>query len=592
MPAGSTLFKYICWDTDAYWGYFPPGDYKIVSPSTITPGIESSSRVNVTNYVSAAGLCTFTIPNSALATTRMRLTITNNTGGALSPAVNSVKMYDVTHQALVDAGEIFHPAFLANLQGAWVLRTIDICGINNNVYPWLSSTDIVPYANYQGGYKTPRGFNTSTWPPELVGKLAKKLNTGIWWNAPPTVEGEDRLIQYRTVAATDLFTTYQTHIPGANYYNWVSVAPPVVNGDVLFMKYDVTPVALFNPALPIGPYYVINRNATDFQLSLTPGGAAVDVTVTLDGNDTNVSWLQGYYKYYDQLPVMRAAMARLYAEYPTCPEIHTEYANENWNFGLYKTFGYCRDVGTWVANGSVGTNVAAIGHAYYNLQAWKVTEEYYPRNVCKRTYAGQLWPGSLQAGLDFTDPSFVSAGQPVYNILDEVAVAPYHVPCHGTLGIYGDYPAWSFAEMMAANAHTWNSAQWRAELANNLLNMDIYIGQWRTLLNSKRAGVPLTTYEMGQGWFFNPPPPYSVGTQAHNLHLAFITHWFGPTGSSSRSDYKARVFDTWQLDLANHLGAGGEWYTGYQQFSWGREWYYGAGSDLLTWHKTQFISRP
>ena len=130
------------------YSYIKPGNYAVTSASGVTMTIDGSTGIS--NIVSSTSRCTFTVDTQSsgdyLADIIIR--ITNSTGSAKN--VTDIKCFHVDHESLLNAGEIFNPDFLDDLQHVAVVRAMDWNRCNDSTCVSISTLVTENHRTFEG----------------------------------------------------------------------------------------------------------------------------------------------------------------------------------------------------------------------------------------------------------------------------------------------------------------------------------------------------------------------------------------------------------------------------------------------------------
>ncbi len=297
----------------------------------------------------------------------------------------------------------------------------------------------------------------------------------------------------------------------SHYYSDQATIWPhqLVNGDLVLIDYYTSPLVGCAPLARQTPYYVINATTNDYQLSLTPGGSAIDITgvgTTPGGTDYATIGIAAPDAYND---LYKPFMAACYAEYPGAT-IHVTWTNEFWNTG-YIHFGVCRTNASYQATGGYFNFGSAA--AYNLLRVWKAAEQYYPANKVNIVFDNQAaFPGNAFSGVwDYVDTTGVygAAGQTVSQIYTArptrafYSFAPYAYLdfTNGDYNSAGMQPDYVYANN--GNSFTIPDSYWDGLFANGLTEAVNQTSGSIAYARAKVPGVKCTTYEWGLAFTTN-----------------------------------------------------------------------------------------
>lgn len=536
--------------------WFPPGDYKVVSRSAATLSLNQSP--GITKVVNGVGLCTFTVTDlgdaEAWQTFSLYLNCVNATRADI--AVTDLKCHLVSNQALVDAGEIFEPAYLQGLQGAKVLRFVEWLGQN---FPGGNPVDgLWKFSDYgvQDEDKTSYLPIAGAGGPciSIFMKLCRKIGARPW-----VTIGNAGNVALCTYTAVDNRLRPTAWLTGRNRF---------ADGVGLRLAAPGNPAGFTAPFNPHATtYYVVNRDASSFQLSATVGGTPVKIAATdLDiAGMSFAEWAQvtDLDEHNDMfLPFAKACFA-------ADPDAHplVEYSNEVWN-SIYGIYPYNYHINCRVR---LGSGHASSGYLWQSLKCFKAFEQVYPPAQVGRVVAwftgilqGHLAMTDKEQGLNFRDPGVIDATKTFGQILLQApercyyAVAAY-VNLDDGAGHSGP-GAYTAASAYAANGNStsYSDAFWDSQFARSIAyNADHKQGGMtaiRASLARYLPGVKLCFYEWGQQAFWGglqADPKWKATAQSLSAYLE---------SSAGRDMYErawARDIAPYDLDFVNFYNSEG-----------------------------------
>lgn len=173
IPNGGSCWKYIMIHLDYGIHVIPSTSWVMTWSGPLEVRVHAVSLA--TNKVASANRYTFDLPALTEGNSGgqfILVEVINNTGSTQS--INSIKLFQAEHEAAVNAGEIFQPAFLNDMAGASVVRfMVGLMDINDS-----------PIVNYSD-IPTEAGCDWSPAAPiSIIGKLAAQIKKDIWINIP------------------------------------------------------------------------------------------------------------------------------------------------------------------------------------------------------------------------------------------------------------------------------------------------------------------------------------------------------------------------------------------------------------------------
>ncbi len=314
LHRGDEVYRYAAL-TIAHTGGFRTGNYIIKAVDTPQRSGIAAARLTLklsgvvtgVTRVVAGTRCTFTVTSD---TPQFGVAVMNNTRSDQTFHWSNIVCMHEDDEALFDAGEIFNPLMLADLEGCSVLRFLDCNGAN---FPRIQTIADIP---------TMESWIGSDWPPEIIAALCRRLGAEGWINLPIVMDD----LMFSADADTDRITTARW-IEGTGA---VAVACPWSEGDAV-MPCNVETLE-FAPGLA-GPklFYARNISGNTCQLSVTPDGPVIDIKTTVPLSHAEL-WINRISKMHDPAPVYEEYAARLHAAWPECPMWSVEAGNEKWNF--------------------------------------------------------------------------------------------------------------------------------------------------------------------------------------------------------------------------------------------------------------------
>jgi hypothetical protein len=508
---GATWELVLALNMDADYGYFPPGNYKVVSTSGAVINMAASPGISVTS--TGVNLCLFTattLPGS-WDTLNARIQLTNSTGGNINIHDCYCCLVSEESRLLADP-DAFKQDYLNFHSRARMLRFMDWMATINNPYSTLAEYGL--QTNARRCYAT----DYPSLPPwRIAAKLCHEIGCDLWICLP--MGNKCRAMSF-TGATTSVFTGY-------NEQASTTVEPhQLVNGErIMFTNklsgYYPTQMA---PFADNTVYYVVNATSTTFQLSATSGGSpilsstGINCGTIYDGGDATYGSIDS-----DYTGFYTAVANEIYAHYPSLT-VWVECGNENWSF----TNDSWHQMGSsisYTATGSVGQRGA---NSWQMLKAWAAFESVFPPSQVRRIFAWQLSAnvGDLDPGFfSFVDPGIISAGQTFGQIISAsltrsfYAVAPYMTPrdSHGVTNP-------SFDQMYAdnGNTNTVSLSYFNTVMGNALSDTEAYVSTTCQDARNNIANWVIVNYEGGF-------QTYNLGGNAVNANprtmtAAFLTH--------------------------------------------------------------------
>ena len=527
VPNNTTAqFNTVFGQTTLY-GYIPPGSYTVACTEnfaiTIVPNAYISSIVNGTN---SATFVVADLGNSADYQIDLRIQF-QNISGSTCALFKNLYIGKTSNKAAHDAGEIFDPLFIADLQGVNHIRAANWTGQNSLSYPDILTYALTPKESNRDWQITPYG---------VIVKLAKKLNCITWLN----LYQYNQKLSYTAATGTNLFTSYDalagTPTVKAHLFN--------ENDPIVFAGYSST---IPSPLVQGVKYFAVNVTGTTFKVAATSGGAAITLTSSIASPDSsyNVNLVPNLLPFYQQIA------AECYAADPTAV-IVPEAGLEDWNNSY--SWNFCNKVLS-VSAGDINTATSAqSGMAWAFLCAWKAFETYYPRNQVIHMTSGQAgYFDKMNGGYNYVDTQGVySLNATLKNILDCYACAPYS---NGTPdGVERDDPVrW----IVAAGGDTASDATWLGWFQASNTVWATRIATSVAASNAIKAGIRQVTYEGGMQFFlsnglFQGPTTITIASPAifnagfgvaynsfliPNQSVTFTTTGALPTGITVGSNY-------------------------------------------------------
>ena len=537
LQPGESWGQWIILNMDPIYGYVKPGNY---IASTTNPDIflEIEESTGLTNIVNDLGESTFTILNSITPEGFiLRLNVRND--GTEPTDLTDLQIVHEDQVVLVESGEIFDPQFLEDLSHLAVVRTMDWGAVNNSKITdvsqlptessrtWCNADQITPYS--------------------VQGKLADKLNSDLWLCVP---QGTDSGGVSSFDSATNQITA-TGDIPweendGIYFYgDWWDLPEPFEYGT---------------------KYYIKDLVGNSFKLSLTPGGAALTIPVSVTEDiGCSITRIIDHAQLY-------ADIAQQVYDSGYRGKIYVEWANEVWNFG-FDAFQFAQCV---MGPEFAGQYDAGLGYAHGATMAWQAFESRFGRENIIRVACGQSgWFALLSSFFDYVGPDgSVYEGQEMKDIIDTWAVAPYVSP--GTVD-----------DVFANGGETWTNAQWTAALEDNIDLVASNIADHISQLHSIAPGVPVTTYECGN--HFARIGGDMMTQQELNMQNNWINFLDSDDGAAAYQYYYQKVFVENNLTLFNHFVAAGGWSSERSNYfaQWGLKPYHAPyESARWDWFKT------
>lgn len=435
-------------------GYIRPGTYKArLSAAMIAAGWTcqwvDAGGINISS-ISAAGGSATCVVNDLTSTGDWSGTVLNlrvtapGSGGPYNFTPNdstAVECYLQGNEGRLDAynsnsvtnyANMFDPDVIADLTGMKLLRFKDWAGTDiaalNGVY--FSSGDNLRTKQGVTNYSLCRQESWRTWqmptscqfavdkadgstqqlggmvPYSVQAKLARAVGAAAMIALP----GMWNQATYDVDATTDIFTS-QGH--------------SFVNGDPVVLAPSFTPTFSGTPAANWTVYYVRDVVAgVSFKLARTPGGVAIDVTVTsLDaGNYShNISRLYSHTEY---VALYTSIATEMFNAAPGI-DIIIDVSNEVWN--TPQPYGYhlfADTVTTNTANQNAGS-----GYAWACMRGWIAFESVYPRSQIVRMISGQgAFFNSIGPDMySYADPT-VFSGKTAGQLIDAHCCETYVYP--------------------------------------------------------------------------------------------------------------------------------------------------------------------
>jgi hypothetical protein len=229
------------------------------------------------------------------------------TGLTLSDPPQNIRIFKASHEAALDAGEVFNPEYIREVRRAsGIVRAMDWQSTNNNRNArTVADIPTESFMTWGGGNSTHPGqkggmpltvlskIANRVWShpwvciPHVLGTAKTALTSAITAANPPVVttagtnpfEDGDEVIPYQNGGLIKSATVTMT-IASPCVVTWNSHGMPEDNG-----------VRFSGGTFPTGVvagnnYYAKNIAANTFEISLTPGGASINTTGSQSGTHT------------------------------------------------------------------------------------------------------------------------------------------------------------------------------------------------------------------------------------------------------------------------------------------------------------------
>ena len=581
LPANSSIQVNVAFVMSDNTGWFPPGNYKVVSTDGVRVQVPDSPGVTLNGTTGGLGLTTFTfteVPDYTWSNVYIRITVSNATAAPI--AMTNLSMHLVAHDARLAAGEVFDPDWLTAHAGARILRNQDWIGSDdaNTTYAHVKAFSDFGSQNESKAY-----YGVGLTPMSIHVKAAKAVGADLWIQLPTGAN-----FTWFDWAADGVMTSMMQQPSG-----YFAAAPHrYPEGTALGMPTNNDPPVQLAPLQKVGwltapvLYYVHVIDATHFTVSTTPGGAVIVPTngaTNVVAAGYNATWTP--YTNHDRETDMWRPMIQACFNADPSVRLWVEYSNEVWNPGYVQT-GYCQWVDAYhsgqyypatMFSGS-GNGGLAYGYAWACLRAWKLAESIYPPASITRLFA-QFTAGSTAKPLTIIDTTGALAlGQSIGQIMQSTAarsafaVAPYLTPTSNDGYSFGGFNA---PKIYQENGNTsvipdsyWTACfEGKTSAANGvgIIAAVDWMTACRAQVDAYAPSVDMVCYEWGQqnvssGWVsWNGAPDISVAN-ALAIARSFDAWLNGPGGLALYKNGYARTLAPFRVKQICHywnLGAYG-----------------------------------
>ena len=499
MSPGARCLYYIVFGEEHT--YVPAGDYVVFGGQQVTKSLNHSG---LTNVRTAGGNVYFTVPPGAGNTTWLQLVLDNNTAAELRD-VEGIRICRVGDEARATSGQLYTQAYY-DLQ-----RYYRPAGSRT-----MSSTDATWPVTYSP--KTPaqlenftskrRSYASRGYVPfDVLARFSADLKQDFWFSFP----GLRDSLPFRLEAATNRIYLAQdrdhTNVPYV--HGWPDGTP-------IYLGIESAAYGLPDYTL----LYTRNGSGDSFQVSMTPRGPILDITLDLAFSYT---WVSRWYSQEQHLALYRAIAAQVHRAYRHTGEIWFEVLNEPWN-NQFGNNPYYQAVGCHMATGTDKSNYQSRmgnGIAHLSLLAIKAMREFFPAERLRCQMNTQLaWFDHLNREWDYVDPGLVQPGKALREIPRiDCAVATYIAPCKPGTADGNNFTMKDFIDLRVAR---WTDQQWKDAYLANLPTLKRWLTETRTRLDEKKPGIRLTTYETGQHLWVDAGPSTPEYLAVRDRFLAFL----------------------------------------------------------------------
>jgi hypothetical protein len=568
IPAAGRARLYLKLDGQVLNNYQTPGQYKATSSTGLT--LQFGGGSGFTSISAAAvGLitCTAVVSGSGNYTSATGydwyIDIINNTAGALS--LSDLAVFHIEDETRHLAGKLYRTRFLSAQKNKSVLRFLD--WTQGNLSP-STTVRILTVADLRS--ESYRFWGDGFCPYGVMAKAMTEAAelyptdpiASAWMhiNLPAATD----TCRFGAIAATDRFylNRFDGNVPNGvlRPHGYLEGTPVVKHG-----FQGTTYGGLSHQAR----YYVRNPTTTDFQLSLTPGGAIIDVTADAPADSNSYGHMLDRADR-DYQALYNAVMAQIFAVFPG-GKVKPEANNEPWNSQFDQSPGWSQAVISWQRYG-VGGNLSA--HGWLQMMCWKAAENagYAPANIA---YGANFQMDNdgyhTLAVLDAVDPGLFTAGQTLAQVMNAKPNpqgwwAPYHNVANPATGVY-----YTYAEAIAAGAPTWTDQQWYDSLLAGHTLVAANLAARKTNYLSRVPNGKISTYESG-----NHLAPFGV-SGGGSMTARFQQFFKTAQGLQAFQDYHQRVFlDNGALEQVHYVYSGGHIATDQFASTWGLRPYYEA----------------
>ena len=412
-----------------FFDYVMPGDYVVASTTGARMTVSGGGLTNIVQGTDAVPQASFTVAaGTDPRTINLEVGFFNGTGATIASLASMYVGLASSYAGYRDNGDIYDPAFLANLAGVRSIRFNDWLGRNGG-----GSEDLA-YRPVEANRRWGTGYTQGQLPWTAMAKLCKTLNCGVWFSTPVGNEG---FFYVMSDTATGIFTNLKyidgSESAGRGTGMFSNPHGMVENQEVLMYTFPMTGLpngGLPPPFQPLTFYYAHIIDAGRYQLKGSVGGSIIMPTQTANVSySTAPDYSCGMVKTFDPQNDFNAFVDAIFSVYPLAPMILGEVSNEAWN-GSYQRGFFTNIAWPMAFRGQTSTFQlieGARGYAFFQMKLWKAIELKYPRAINVRALMGQNGFFNNMSGMwDMVDTwGILQSGAKVSELADGYAIANY-----------------------------------------------------------------------------------------------------------------------------------------------------------------------
>lgn len=459
ITAGSNILFFIVTMVGQSPSYIRPGVYEArISSAMASAGwtcqFVDGGGVNISSISAAGSTCTATIND--LTTTgdyvgtvlNLRLTAPGSAGPwNLSPndstaiecylQANKTRLNSFNSNPVTNEVDMFDPDVITDLSAMKLIRTKDLAGTDIVFLnaPQFSSGDVITCKTGITSYAHCRQEAFRTWqmptsatfardkadgkdyqlggqvPYSVQAKLAKHTSNAIFISLPSMIN----VTPYDVDATTDILTCHGHSINNGD--------PCVLGTYTGGFNNNYLPIVAGTPLAMWTVYYARDVvPAVSLRLSRTPGGAAIDFTVTSADGGAFQQNIGRLYSHAEYMALYTSIANEMFAAAPGI-DIVLDVCNENWNTAPQYGFHPMVDV---IAGNVPSAPSAGAAYAWCQMRAWAAFESVYPRSQIVRMISGQhyFFGSIMNQAYPYTDPTLY-VGQTIAQLIDAHCCAVY-----------------------------------------------------------------------------------------------------------------------------------------------------------------------
>lgn len=413
----------------SFFDYVMPGDYVVASTTGARMTVSGGGLTNIVQGTDAVPQATFTISAATdPRTISLEVGFFNGTGATIASLANMYLGLASSYAGYRDNGDIYDPAFLANLAGVRSIRFNDWLGRNGGGSEELAYRPTESYRRWGTQY------TNGQLPWTAMAKLCKTLKCGVWFSTPVGNEG---LFYVMPDPAIGIFSTlkYIEASESSGRGTGMFLNPHGMAEDQEILMYTYLQPGLPNgglpaPFQPLTFYYAHIIDAGRYQLKGSVGGSIIMPTQTANVSySTAPDYSCAMVKTFDPQNDFNAFVDAIFSVYPLAPMILGEVSNEAWNFAYQRNF-FEKIVWPMAYRGQTSTYSlveGARGYGWMQLKLWKAIETKYARAINVRSVMGQNGFFNNMAGIwDMVDTwGILQPGLKMSELADGYAIANY-----------------------------------------------------------------------------------------------------------------------------------------------------------------------